>query len=287
MEAGSMNHQQITLESKSSFLYSFFFLPREKREAIYTLYAFCRQTDDIADKHAPPESKAQLLNRWERELKNCFTRKVSNYFDSLRLVAERFMIPFEYFLELIAGVRMDLNHRHYRSFDDLRLYCYRVASVVGLMCIQIFGYRDPLIKQYAENLGIALQLTNIIRDVGTDARMGRIYIPQQELSQFRVPAGDIFGNKYSSDFHRLMQFQAERAHHYYDLAERCLPDNERRNMLVSEIMKNIYYRLLLKIEENRFGVLDAPIRLSTPNKFWITLRTVSQIKLLGSPANVI
>jgi phytoene synthase len=167
--------QQITFESNSSFLYSFFFLPKEKRQAMYILYAFCRLTDDIADESGPLEKRIGRLNKWERELKNCFTKKVSNYFESVHQVAERFKIPFEYFLELIAGVRMDLHNFSYRTFDDLRLYCYRVASTVGLMCIQIFGYRDPLIKQYAENLGIALQLTNIIRDVGTDAGMGRVY----------------------------------------------------------------------------------------------------------------
>lgn len=271
--------QQITFQSKSNFLFSFFFLPREKREAIYTLYSFCRQTDDIADEIAPLEKKALVLNRWEKELKNCFSRKVSNYFDSLHQVAERFKIPAEYFLELIAGVRMDLHNRQYRSFDDLRLYCYRVASIVGLMCIQIFGYRDPVIKQYAENLGIALQLTNIIRDVGTDAEMGRLYIPREELAQFNVTEADISSLTYNEDFVRLMKFQADRAEDYYQRANDCLPDSERINMLVSEIMRNIYYRLLEDIKEKEFNVLDTPIRLSTFNKLWITMRTVSNIKL--------
>jgi len=273
--------QQITFESKSSFLYSFFFLPKEKREAMYTLYAFCRQTDDIADETGPLEKRIGRLNKWERELKNCFTQKVSNYFEAVRQVAEHFKIPFEYFLELIAGVRMDLHNISYRTFDDLRLYCYRVASTVGLMCIQIFGYRDPLIKQYAENLGIALQLTNIIRDVGTDAGMGRVYLPQEELSRFDLNREDILSRCYNDNFYQLMEFQAGRAHHYYDVAEACLPGNERRNMLVSEIMKNIYYKLLTKIEDRQYNVLDNPIRLSTPAKAVIALKTVSRIKLLG------
>jgi phytoene synthase len=275
------NEQQITFESKSSFLYSFFFLPKEKRQAIYTLYAFCRQTDDIADETGPLEKRLRQLNKWEKELKRCFNQKVSNYFDSLHQVAERFKIPFDYFLELIAGVRMDLHNLSYRTFDDLRLYCYRVASTVGLMCIQIFGYRDPLIKKYAENLGIALQLTNIIRDVGTDAGMGRVYLPQEELGRFGLCREDILNRRYSDNFCRLMQYQGERAHYYYDLAEECLPENERKNMLVSEIMKNIYYRLLTRIEAHQYDVLQHPVRLSTPNKAWIALRTVSQIKLLG------
>jgi phytoene synthase len=273
--------QQITFESKSSFLYSFFFLPKEKRQAMYTLYAFCRQTDDIADETGPLEKRLGRLNKWERELKNCFTQKVSNYFEAVRQVAEHFKIPFEYFLELIAGVRMDLHNFSYRTFDDLRLYCYRVASTVGLMCIQIFGYRDPLIKQYAENLGIALQLTNIIRDVGTDAGMGRVYLPQEELSRFDLNREDILNRCYTDNFYHLMEFQAGRAHHYYDIAEACLPGNELRNMLVSEIMKNIYYKLLTKIEDQQYNVLDNAIRLSTPAKAVIALKTVSRIKLLG------
>lgn len=273
--------QQITFESNSSFLYSFFFLPKEKRQAMYTLYAFCRQTDDIADESGPLEKRIGRLNKWERELKNCFTQKVSNYFEAVRQVAEHFKIPVEYFLELIAGVRMDLHNFSYRTFDDLRLYCYRVASTVGLMCIQIFGYRDPLIKHYAENLGIALQLTNIIRDVGTDAAMGRVYLPREELNRFDLDREDILNPRYSDNFYRLMEFQAGRAHHYYDIAEACLPENERRNMLVSEIMKNIYYRLLTEIEAQQYEVLEHPVRLSTPSKVWIALKTVSQIKLLG------
>jgi len=276
--------QQITMESKSSFLYSFFLLPKDKRQAIYTLYAFCRQTDDIADTNEPTEKRWNQLNSWEKDLKHCFTSRAGNYFDSVRLVSERFKIPFEYFLELIAGVRMDLNDLDYRSFDDLKLYCYRVASVVGLMCIQIFGYRDPVIKQYAENLGIALQLTNIMRDVGTDAKLGRIYIPEEELKNFNVARSDLFENRYSQNFEDLMKFQSERAHQYYDLANNCLPESEQRNMLVSEIMKNIYFHLLTKIDDSQYRVLDNIIKVSKPTKIWLTMKTVSRIKLLSAPA---
>ncbi len=270
----------LTLESKSSFLYSFFLLPREKRRAIYTLYAFCRQTDDIVDNNnSPLEKRLWLLNRWEKELKRCFLNHVSNYFDSLHQVAEVFKIPFEYFLELIAGVRMDLTEIGFRSFEDLKLYCYRVASIVGLMSIEIFGYRDPRIKQYAENLGIALQLTNIIRDVGTDARLGRIYIPEEDLERFSVTKAEIMNKRYSDRFYQLMSFQARRARKYYKLAETYLPGSEKLNMLVSEIMKNIYWRLLNKIEAEHYKVLDRRLSVSTTSKVWITLRTVSRIKL--------
>ena len=273
--------QQITLKSKSSFLYSFFLLPKEKRKAIYTLYAFCRQTDDIADNLAPPEKQMRQLNIWENELKKCFTKSVSNYFETLKQVMEKFRIPIEHFLELIAGVRMDITNFKYRSFDDLKLYCYRVASTVGLMCIQIFGYRDPLIKSYAENLGIALQLTNIIRDIGTDSKMGRLYLPKNDIQTFNVKEMDIFQRKFSEEFYQLMKFQAERARSFYKDADEYLSVHEIKNMLVSEIMKNIYLNLLDKIESQNYQVLDKKIRLTSPQKIYITLNTLLNVKFAG------
>jgi phytoene synthase len=273
--------QQITLKSKSNFLYSFFLLPKEKRKAIYTLYAFCRQTDDIADNLAPAEKRMHQLNIWENELKKCFMKSVSNYFETLKQVMEKFRIPFEHFLELIAGVRMDITNFKYHSFEDLKLYCYRVASTVGLMCIQIFGYRDPLIKSYAENLGIALQLTNIIRDVGADSKMGRLYLPDNDIKAYNVSEKDILNHKYSDEFFQLMKHQATRAREYYQKADDCLSENELRNMLVSEIMKNIYFTLLEKIENHNFQVLDKKIRLSSPQKVYITLNTLLNVKFAG------
>ncbi len=263
----------ITLRSGSSFLFSFFFLPREKREAIFTLYSFCRLTDDIVDAPAPLEEKLHKLTRWEQELKRGFNRSVSNSFSTIRQVAERFHIPLDYFLELIKGMRMDLFQLRYRTFDELKLYCYRVASTVGLMCIQIFGYRDPAIREYAKNLGIALQLTNIIRDVGTDARMGRIYLPSQELEQFGIRDRDLLEQRYSPAFYSLMEFQARRAHHFYRLADQHLPPSERRNMMVSEIMKNVYFHLLQTIQQKQYRVLDQVIRVPTPVKLRIAIKT--------------
>lgn len=277
----TIDTQQITLQSKSNFLYSFFFLPKEKREAIYTLYAFCRQTDDIADNLAPAEKRLHQLNVWENELKRCFTKSVSNYFSALKQVMERFRIPVEHFLELIAGVRMDIANLRYRSFDDLKIYCYRVASTVGLMCIQIFGYRDPLIREYAKNLGIALQLTNIIRDVGQDSQMGRLYLPAEDIKKHGVKEKDIFDGKYSAEFLELMNYQAARAREFYERADANLPDHEIKNMLVSEIMKNLYFHLLEKIESHQFRVLDNRIRLSSPQKAYITLNTLLNVKLAG------
>ena len=277
-----VNPATITKQSKSNFLYSFFFLPREKRQAIYTLYAFCRQTDDIVDRlDEPVETRLRKLNWWERELKRCFTRNVSPYFTALRQVAEHFRIPLDYFLELIEGVRMDLHNFQYRTFEDLKLYCYRVASTVGLMSIQIFGFRDPLTRKYAEHLGIALQLTNILRDVKKDARMGRIYFPDTDLERFRVQAQDIFHSRYTGNFRQLMAFEAQRTRRYYQLATEALPPSDRKNMLVAEIMRAIYWALLEKMEQVQFNVFDERIRISNPAKLVITLRTVSRIKLLG------
>lgn len=273
--------KQITLGSKSNFLYSFLVLPKEKRKAIYTLYAFCRQTDDIADNSAPAEKRMRQLAVWENELKKCFSKSVSNYFNSLKQVMEKFRIPLEHFLELIAGVRMDIANFRYKSFEDLKIYCYRVASTVGLMCIQIFGYRDPLIKSYAENLGIALQLTNIIRDVGVDSEMGRLYLPADDIKKFNVPQEDIFNQRYSDEFHKLMEFEAARARSFYNKAEECLSVHEIHNMLVSEIIKNIYFSLLEKIEKQSFRVLDRRIRISSPQKVYITLNTLLNTRFAG------
>jgi len=269
--------EEIARASQSNFLFSFLFLPREKRQAIYTLYAFCRQTDDIADMPAPLEKKVELLNQWEQELVSCFARKVSNYFYTVRNIAEKFRIPLEYFLELIEGVRMDLQNISYNTFDELKLYCYRVASTVGLMSVQIFGYRDPIIKKYAESLGIALQLTNIIRDVDNDARMGRIYIPREDLERFNISPEDILSRRYNSHFQKLMEFEARRAYHYYRLSEQYLPPRERRNMIVGEIIKSIYLTLLKKIEEQQYNIFDKPVRLSTPTKLYVSFKTASQI----------
>ncbi len=277
-----VNPEVITKKSKSNFLYSFLFLPREKRKAIYTLYAFCRQTDDIADRmDEPVEARIRRLNRWEGELKRCFTRNVSSYFSALRQVAEHFRIPLDYFLELIEGVRMDLYNFQYRTFEDLKLYCYRVASVVGLMSIQIFGFRDPSTRKYAEHLGIALQLTNILRDVKKDARMGRIYLPHSDRQQFHVSDQDIYRSRYTANFYRLMQFEARRARHFYRMATEFLPPSDRKNMLVAEIMRAIYWALLKKMEQVHFNVFDERIRITSAGKVMITLRTVSRIKLLG------
>ncbi len=280
------NPALFTRQSRSNFFYSFLFLPREKRQAIYTVYSFCRQTDDIADAlELPLEKKEALLDWWERELIRAFTRRVSNYFGNLHAVAERFRIPLDLFLELIEGVRMDLHHTRYQTFDDLLVYCEKVAAAVGLMSIRIFGYRDEATQSYARNLGIALQLTNILRDVKKDMRMGRLYLPLEDLQRFGVQEKDIRLQVYSPAFQQLMAFEAQRAWDYYAKAEACLSPKDRKNMVVAEIMKVIYIQLLQRLEAVKFNVFQHTVRVSTGEKIHLALRTFLNIQL-GRPAPI-
>lgn len=264
----------ITKNSKSNFYYAFSVLPKEKRDAIYTLYSFCRQTDDIADSEESQSKKQKTLDYWENELFRQFNNQSHTRFDKVWKIADRFRIPLDYFLELIKGVRMDLNSVQFGSIDDLITYCYRVASVVGLMSIQIFGYRDERVKEYAVNLGIALQLTNIMRDVGVDAKMGRVYLPEQDLENFGVNVKDILKGKITDPFLNLMQHQYDRAYSFYQKAAALLPDSERRNMIPSQIMKNIYYHLLKTLQKNNFDVLQHKHEIPNLVKVSIAFRTL-------------
>lgn len=266
--------KKITQKSKSSFYYAFSVLPREKREAIYTVYSFCRQTDDIADSNDAPRNKEKTLNFWEKELFRQFNGYNDTRFLKLWNIADKFRIPLDYFIELIKGVRMDLLNVRFESIDDLITYCYRVASVVGLMSIQIFGYKDDRVKEYAVNLGIALQLTNILRDVGVDAEMGRVYLPLEDLEKFGVSEKDILDKNDNKAFHLLMQHQYQRAIHFYRKADKILPASERRNMLPSQIMKNIYFHLLKNIEKSKFNVLNHKLEIPTFIKILIAFKTL-------------
>ncbi len=273
--------KKITKQSKTSFYYAFSILPREKREAIYTVYSFCRQTDDIVDEPGSRTKKMKTLDRWENELFKQFNLQSHTRFFKLWKIAERFRIPLEYFLDLIQGMRMDLTGTRFQSLDDLLTYCYRVASVVGLMSIQIFGYRDERVREYAVNLGIALQLTNILRDVGTDAEMGRVYIPLEDLQKFGLTVEDILKKRNHPNFKELMKYEYNLAREYYQKASRALPYTERRNMIPSQIMKNIYFHLLKMIEKKQFNVLHHKIELPTFVKLSIAFRTVLRESLLS------
>lgn len=273
--------KEITKKSKSNFYYAFSILPREKREAIYTVYSFCRQTDDIVDTPGPKMKKLKTLDHWENELFKQFHQQNHTRFFQLWKIADKFRIPLDYFLDLIQGMRMDLAGTRFQSLDDLLTYCYRVASVVGLMSIQIFGYRDEKIKEYAVNLGIALQLTNILRDVGSDAELGRVYLPLEDLDKFGISVEDILHKRDTDAFKRLMKYEFSLAKSYYDKASTNLPNSERRNMIPSQIMKNIYFYLLNLIEKQHFNVLHHKIELPAFVKLSIAFKTVVKESVLS------
>jgi 15-cis-phytoene synthase len=270
---------EITRRSSSNFYYAFMLLPAERRRALYAVYAFCRFVDDIADDESIREP-ALLLARWREELDRAYggapTRPVSR---ALADAARRFSIPREYFEDVIAGVEMDLSRRRYATFDELRLYCYRVASAVGLICIEIFGYSNPAAKVYAENLGIAFQITNILRDVREDAARGRIYLPLEDLARFGVTEDEILRGVYSDAFVRLMEFEANRAREYYERAERALPPEDRSSLLTAEAMRSIYGALLNLIVSSHYRVFDRRLALSAPKKLYLVGRAWASSRL--------
>jgi phytoene synthase len=263
---------QLTRKSRSNFYYSFLFLSKGKREAMYAVYAFCRSVDDVADGSAPLDEKQALLDEWRRELDRCYEGKPGHPITvKLAQTLQNFPIPKEYFEELIAGVEMDLIHSRYPTFHELYEYCYRVAGVVGLMCIEIFGYRNPKAKDYAVNLGVALQLTNIMRDLKVDAERGRIYLPQDELARFSYGEDELLQGVYTPAFLELMRYVGSRARHYFHNARQLLAEEDRRSLFAAEIMGAIYYRLLESIEASRYRVFDRTITLPTSRKLWIAL----------------
>ena len=263
---------QITRRSRSSFYYAFILLPPQRRRALHAVYAFCRFIDDIADDEAIREP-ALLLRRWREELDRVYagvpTRALSR---ALADSARRFKIPRELFEEIINGVEMDLSRKRYQSWEDLRPYCYRVASALGLICIEIFGYRNPSAKSYAENLGLALQLTNIVRDVGEDAARGRIYLPLEDLARFNVSEDEILGGVYSPNFVSLMDFEAKRAQELYAKAQSALAPEDRATLLTAEAMRLIYAALLERIIKSNYRVLDRRHSLSAPHKLYLVGR---------------
>ena len=262
--------QDRAAKSGSSFYYSFMFLPPEQRQAITALYAFCREVDDVVDE-CHDVSLAQIkLDWWRQEVERIFTGTPTHPVGfALQDVLTRFKLPQEQLLEIIDGMAMDLSQTRYLDFKGLQLYCYRVASVVGLLSVEIFGYENRQTLKYAHDLGVALQLTNIIRDVGEDARRGRIYLPIEDLQRFGVPAKDILEARYSDAFRELMAFQAERAEHFYEQALAQLPAGDRKAQRPGLVMAAIYRTLLREIAADGFQVLDRRISLTPVRKVWI------------------
>ena len=266
--------QEKCAASGSSFYYSFLFLPPERRRAIMALYAFCREVDDVVDECHDPAIAATKLVWWRQEVQRIADGQPQHPVGrALHAVGHSFSLPSEQLLEIIDGMEMDLTQSRYLDFKGLSLYCYRVASVVGLLAAEIFGYRDRQTLKYAHDLGMAFQLTNIVRDIGEDARRGRIYIPMDELKQFNVPAADILNSRYSENFSALMAFQVARAEKYYDQALSQLPAADRKSQRPGLIMAAIYRTLLREIANDDYRVLHQRIALTPVRKLWIAWKT--------------
>ena len=262
--------QDKAASSGSSFYYSFMFLPAERRRAITALYAFCREVDDVVDECHDLSLAQTKLEWWRQEVGRVYggtpTHPVGH---ALKDVIKGFRLPQEQLLEIIDGMAMDLSQTRYLDFKGLQLYCYRVASVVGLLAAEIFGYQDRQTLKYAHDLGLAFQLTNIIRDVGEDARRGRIYLPIEDLQRFEVPAKDLLEARYSDAFRELMAFQAERAEKFYDQAFAQLPAIDRKAQRPGLVMAAIYRTLLREIAADGFKVLDRRTSLTPLRKVWL------------------
>ena len=269
---------QITRASNSNLALAFIALPRERRDDITVFYAWCRVIDDIADDPGQPEAaRRDALEVWRRAVAQPVEDEPALAAEVRALIA-KYALPVTHFHAVIAGVEMDLDGVSYETWDDLRLYCHRVASVVGLVSVEIFGARDPACRQYALDLGLALQLTNILRDVGQDfANGGRIYLPRADLARFGCTPEDIAGGRRSDAFLALMDYEADRALAFYQAATTVLPRAERRTMVAAEIMRGVYSRLLGKMRRDRFRVFDRRYRLSRFEKMRIVVTT-----LLGS-----
>ncbi len=241
--------EEKTAKSGSSFYYSFMFLPKDRREAITALYAFCREVDDIADECTDFNIAQTKLNWWRTEIESLYEGKpLHPVSKALVNPIKTYQLDAEHFIEIIDGMEMDLKFNRYEDFKQLQLYCYRVASVVGLLTAQILGFSNRKTLKYAHDLGMAFQLTNIIRDVGEDARRNRIYIPLDELAQFNVTEDDILHSRESDAVKNLLDYQIERAETYYDRALRELPPEDRRYQRVGLMMAAIYRTLLREIK---------------------------------------
>ena len=264
--------KEITKKSQSNLAFAFISLPREKRQDITTFYAFCRQVDDAADDpDVPLAERRHWLQGWRRWLRQAEPGE-PGFASELRNLIEKYRIDDRLFEEILLGVEMDLEPVKFQDFKALHRYCYRVASAVGLVSIEIFGYRNPQCKEYAQRLGVALQLTNIIRDVNKDLQNGgRIYLPLNELAMFGYSEEALRNRTYNSSFVRLMQFQAERARAFFREAKRLLPAEDRRSMVAAEGMGAIYFTLLERIENDRFRLFEKPYRLNRLEKAMLML----------------
>ena len=273
---------QVARQSGSSFYFSFFSLPKPQREAITAVYAFCREVDDAVDQ--PGANPAQAIAQWHQEINNTYDGKPSlPLTQSLHTAIENFQLSKEYFDGILTGVEMDLQKNRYPTFEALTQYCYHVAGEVGLLCMEIFGYRSERLKNYAVKLGTAFQLTNILRDVKTDAQNGRIYIPQDDMARFGVSEDQLLrwaapttsqweGSPGWQNFQNLMAFETRRARGYYHEASVLPTAAERPALRAAEIMHAVYENILDRIERYNYNVFAKPVRVPTPMKIFLALR---------------
>ncbi len=274
--------KEISRRSKSNFYYAFNLLPENKRTAMNTVYAFCKKTDDIADDTAlTNDLKYEKLRKWRNEFENALQGN-SNYplFNKLVSIIRKFNIPIEPFFDLISGMELDIQQKRYFTFDDLLDYCYKVASTVGLMSIEIFGYKYESTRKFAINLGLALQLTNILRDVKKDAQMGRIYLPLDDLKRFNYSEEELFKNVYNQNFISLMKFEAQRARMFFEVATQSLRYEDKPSMLAARAMQHIYYNLLRKLEAKDFNVFSYDINVSRIKKTAIAFGVWAKYSLI-------
>jgi phytoene synthase len=280
MNASAPSAAEITRQSKSNLALAFVALPRERRKDASVFYAFCRVVDDLADEPGDAVEKQSALDRW-RGAVAAPCADDPPLASAVRALIAKYALPVGYFHEIIAGVEMDLHGASYVTWDELRVYCHRVASVVGLVSIEIFGCRDPRSREYAENLGLALQLTNILRDVGQDlTNGGRIYLPAEDLAYFGVTTDDLRAHRHDERFSALMNFEAARAREFFLQAHRALTRIDRRALVAAEIMAAIYQKLLEKMQRDDFRVFDRRYALPKWQKLALILRTIIASRFL-------
>jgi 15-cis-phytoene synthase len=260
----------LTKRSGSNFYYSFLFLPKPRRDAMYTVYAFCKAVDSAVDEPPPGSDPKEELRRWKEELEEAYNGSPTwPIMISLAHHVKQLSIPKAYFDELIKGVEMDLATTRYATFEELSLYCYRVASVVGLICLHVFGPTSPHAQDYAVDLGMAFQLTNILRDLGTDAEQDRIYLPQEDLARFEYSETELLQRHDNRQLRELIHFEVNRAREFYGKAQAalsCLPKSDRRALSVAEIMRAVYSRILERIDRPDHAIFGPRVRLSTSHR---------------------
>ncbi|MBC8278295.1 MAG: squalene/phytoene synthase family protein [FCB group bacterium] len=272
--------RDLAREKAGNFYYSFVFLPPAKKRAIYALYAFCQIGDQMADEGIGGQGNDKItdLSFLREKLDACYRGEADSLlYLALNDTIRRFDLPRKLFSELIGGMESDLDFQGFDNFGELRDYCYKVASTVGLLCVEIFGYKDEAVKDYAVNLGIALQLTNIIRDVKEDKDNGRIYLPREDLAEFGYREDDLKSESENNQFYELMNFQYRRAVSFYDKADKILPGSELKSQIASEIMKRIYRELLEKIKRENFPVFRKRAALPASHKIRTALSASTKI----------